>query len=104
MLLLTTSELPEGLVVKDAYSLVWVTHVIQISQKTVVQSIGGFFSGTKNRDEFNEALRGLSAKAPSQANAIIGIQSSSTSQQFSNGAYLYLTLVGTPITYEARSV
>ncbi|MEQ1601329.1 MAG: hypothetical protein HOP04_01695 [Methylophilaceae bacterium] len=102
MLLITTPALPEGLVVKKAWSLVSVTQAIQISRKTVAQSLGGLFTGTNDRDEFKEALRDLAAKAPAQANAITGIQSSSTSQQFANGTFLYLTLIGTPVFYEER--
>jgi hypothetical protein len=42
----------------------------------------------------------LANQAPEGANAIIGIQISTSSQQFTNGTFLYLTAVGTPIIYE----
>jgi uncharacterized protein YbjQ (UPF0145 family) len=96
MLLLTTQTLPEGLIVKEAFSLVLINQAIEVSSK-------GFIRGLleKKRNEYQEALDYLASQAPKEANAIIGIQVSTSTQQFSNGTFLYLTAVGTPVTYSA---
>nr|SHO06821.1 Putative uncharacterized protein [Moritella viscosa] len=54
----------------------------------------------KNKNEYQEAMDLLARSAPSDANAIIGIKATSSTQQFSNGTFLYLTYIGTPITYQ----
>ncbi len=102
MLLLTTTELPEGLLVKQVFNLVIASQPILISRKTIGQSISGLLSGTGNSsDEWADALHNLATRAPSAANAIIGIQCSTATQTFNNGTYLYLTLIGTPVTCES---
>jgi len=95
MLLLTTPTLPEGLVVKQVFSMVFITKPIEISNKGLVR---GFLE--RDRNEYNEALELLEAQAPKGANAIIGIQISTAAQQFSNGTFLYMTITGTPALVE----
>ena len=94
MLLLTTSSLPEGFVVKEVFTMVLVNKTIEVSSKGVLR---GLFE--RNRNEYQEALDFLASQAPNEANAIIGIQVSTSTQQFSNGTFLYLTAVGTPVVY-----
>ena len=95
MLLLTTPTLPEGLVVKQAFTMVLINKQIEVSSKGVIRGLI-----EKKRNEYQEAVDFLAAQAPTGANAIIGIQISTSTQQFTNGTFLYLTAVGTPIYYE----
>lgn len=94
MLLLTTPTLPEGLVLKEAFSLVLANYAIEVSTKGLLR---GLFE--KKRNEYEDAFALLASQAPKEANAIIGIQISTSTQQFANGTFLYLTLVGTPVIY-----
>jgi uncharacterized protein YbjQ (UPF0145 family) len=92
MLLLTTHILPEGYVIKEIFSLLLMNKTIEISNKGMVRGLL-----ERDRNEYNEALELLESQAPEGANAIIGIQIATTTQQFSDGTFLFLTMVGTPI-------
>jgi regulator of nucleoside diphosphate kinase len=94
MLLLTTPTLPQGLIVKEAFSLVLINQAIEVSNKGIIRGLL-----QRKRNEYQEALDFLEAQAPKEANAIIGIQISTSTQQFSNVTFLYLTAVGTPVIY-----
>lgn len=91
MLMITTQNLPEGFKIKQVFPLVMAVHTFQLSKKHIIAKLFGD-QEEKLEDVFND----LASQAPAGANAIIGIQLSSTSQQFSNGALLYLTAIGTP--------
>ncbi|WP_084455205.1 hypothetical protein [Comamonas composti] len=97
MLLLSTETLPENCVIKEMYSLVQVTRAIEVSDKGLIRGIL-----ERKRNEYQEALEQLTLCAPSDANAIIGVKVTSSTQNFSNGTYLYLTYIGTPILYQAK--
>ncbi len=97
MLLLTTESLPEPCKIIEMYSMVQITKTVEVSNKGMLR---GYLERDKN--EYQEALDLLASSAPSEANAIIGIQATSSTQQFSNGTYLYLTYIGTPITYKSE--
>jgi uncharacterized protein YbjQ (UPF0145 family) len=94
MLLLTTPTLPEGCVVTQAFTMILANKMIEISSKGLIRGVL-----EKNRNEYNEAIAFFMGLAPKEANAIIGVQISSSTQQFSNGVFLYLTMVGTPVVY-----
>ena len=94
MLILTTSVLPEGLVIKDMFSMILINHSIRVSAKGLIRGLL-----ERNRNEYQEAIDALVARVPKGANAILGLQVSTATQQFSDGTFLYLTLCGTPITY-----
>ena len=94
MLLLTTQTLPEGMIVKEAFSMILANKAIEISNKGLIRGLL-----ERNRNEYNEALDFFIGLAPQEANAIIGMQVSSSTQHFSNGTFLYLTMVGTPVIY-----
>jgi regulator of nucleoside diphosphate kinase len=98
MLLLTVPTLPENCVVETAYSLVYANHRIEISNKGFLRNL----IEPKNTDEFAVAFELLAKFAPPEANAIIGIQVSTSTQHFSDGTFMYLTLVGTPVQYVMR--
>lgn len=94
MLLLTVPNLPDGCVVNQAFSMILANKIIEISGKGIIRGML-----EKNRNEYTEALEYFIGLAPKEANAIIGVQISSSTQQFSNGVFLYLTIVGTPVAY-----
>lgn len=97
MLLLTTQSLPEGVFIEEAFNMVLINKAIEVSSKGVIRGLL-----ERNRNEYQEAIDFLVNQAPSEANAIIGIQVSTSTQQFSNGTYLYLTAVGTPVVLGKR--
>jgi len=95
MLLLTTEILPTNCGIVEMYSMVQVTKTIEVSNKSFMRSVF-----EKNKNEYQEAMDLLAQSAPSDANAIIGIKVASSTQKFSNGTFLYLTYIGTPVTYQ----
>ncbi len=97
MLLLSTETLPANCEIKVMYSMVQFTRAIEVSKKRVIRS---FLD--RNKNEYQEALDQLATCAPSDANAIIGIKATSSTQQFSDGTYMFLTYIGTPITYQTN--
>lgn len=99
MLLLTTPTLPEGYVIEEVFSMLLANKTIEISNKGMVRGLL-----ERGRNEYNEALELLENQAPEGANAIIGIQISTTTQQFSDGTFMYLTMVGTPIACKKTEV
>jgi regulator of nucleoside diphosphate kinase len=80
---------------RQAFSMVLVNKMIEISSKGLIRGVL-----EKNRNEYNEALDFFISQAPREANAIVGVQISTSTQQFSDGTFLYLTIAGTPIFYE----
>jgi regulator of nucleoside diphosphate kinase len=94
MLLLTTESLPIGLEIKEMFSMVQITKPVEISSKGVIR---GLLEAKKN--EYQEALEMLAQVAPSNANAIVGIKVTTSTQSFSNGTFLYITYIGTPVIY-----
>lgn len=67
---------------------------IEISDKGLMRGIMD-----RNKNEYNEAIEYFKRLAPREANAIIGVQISTSAQNFSNGTFLYLTIAGTPVLY-----
>lgn len=94
MLLLSTDHIPVSHEIQTVFDMVEVTYPIQISSKGVVQ---GFLE--RNRNEHQEAMDLLVQAAPAGANAIIGIKVTSAAQAFSDGSFLYLTYIGTPVAF-----
>ncbi|MCK9744185.1 hypothetical protein [Pseudomonas syringae] len=94
-LLLTTENLPEGIAVKEVFGMIQVTGPVEVSNKGLVR---GFFE--RNKNEYREVIDAFINSAPSEANAIIGVQISTAVQNFSNGTFLYVTYVGTPAVLE----
>ena len=97
MLLLSTETLLANCEIIEMYSMIQITRSIEVSNKGLIR---GFLE--RNKNEYQEALDQLAECAPSGANAIIGIKATSSTQQFSNGTYMYLTYIGTPITYQSN--
>jgi regulator of nucleoside diphosphate kinase len=91
-LLLTTDKLPEGMVVAEVFNMVQFTGTVELSERGIVV---GLFE--RKRTEYQDIVDAFSASAPNEANAIIGVQMSTSTQAFSDTTYLYITYVGTPV-------
>lgn len=52
------------------------------------------------KNEYQEVIDSFADSAPDEANAILGVQIATSSQQFSNGTFLYVTYIGTPAIIE----
>lgn len=94
MLMLTTS-LPAHLKLVKSFPMIWSVSQVEISNKGLLKKV---LQGAGN--EYQEAFDALNGQVPAEANAVVGIQVSTTSQEFSNGTFLYVTLIGTPVLYE----
>ena len=92
-ILFSTDQMPAGMEVKQIYSMVQVTGTVEISNKGIVR---GFLE--RNNNEYQKVMDKLISYAPSEANAIIGVQISTAAQAFNNATYLYVTYIGTPAT------
>lgn len=99
MTITTTETLPEHLKIKSMFSMIEITHKIQISQKGWIK---GFLE--RKRDEHQEALDKLIENAPAEANAIISVKHSTTTHTFPQGTFLFITYIGTPVVLEEKNV
>ena len=95
--LFTTENLPQGLVVKDVFGMIQVTGAVEVSNKGMMR---GLLERKKN--EYQEVIESFVNSAPAEANAILGVQVSTSSQQFRNGTFLYITYIGTPAIIEGQ--
>lgn len=82
--LLTVEAAPAGYEVREVFTL------IQFTKRLKVTETGA------SAAECQEALDVLSAAAPDRANAVIGVQLTSTAVVVGGEVYLYLTYLGTP--------
>ena len=94
-ILLTSDNLPEGMSVKQVFGLTQVTGTVEVSKKGMIRGLL-----EKDKNEFQEVIDSFIKSAPAEANAIIGVQISTSSQQFTNGTFLYVTYIGTPAVIE----
>lgn len=94
MLMITTTSLPDGMVLKDVYPLVFCMTPIQVSGKRVVQTVKEFFVDPGN--PYEQAFENLQSQAPQEANAIIGIQMSTCSITVGREVIMQISLIGTP--------
>ncbi|MGN6280362.1 hypothetical protein [Frateuria sp.] len=94
MLFLTTQSLPDGLVIEQAFSMVMTSKTIEISNHNSLR-----VAMTGSNGDFDELLALLDDQAPADANAIIGIQTSTSIVHLPTGNFLYVTIAGTPIVY-----
>lgn len=56
--------------------------------------------GEKN--EYQEAIDAFVNNCPNEANAVLGVKISTSSQQFNNGTFIYVTYIGTPAIIEEK--
>lgn len=93
--LFTTDNLPEGIVVKEVFGMIQITGTVEVSNKGMIR---GLFE--RKRNEYQEVIDAFVDTAPTEANAILGVQISTSSQSFNNGTFLYVTYIGTPAIIE----
>lgn len=93
--LFTTENLPEGLVVKEVFGMIQITGTVEVSNKSLIR---GIFE--RKRNEYQEVIDAFVETAPKEANAILGVQISTSAQNFNNGTFLYVTYIGTPAIIE----
>jgi regulator of nucleoside diphosphate kinase len=90
-ILFSTDQMPSGMEVKKSYSMVQVTGTVEISNKGLIRGIL-----ERNNNEYQKVMNQLISFAPSEANAIIGVQISTAVQNFNNSSFLYISYIGTP--------
>lgn len=93
--LFTTENLPEGCIVKETFGMIQVTGTVEVSNKGIIRGML-----QRNKNEYQEVIDSFVDSAPDEANAILGVQIATSSQQFSNGTFLYVTYIGTPAIIE----
>ena len=93
--LFTTENLPEGCIVKETFGMIQVTGTVEVSSKGMIRGML-----QRNKNEYQEVIDSFADSAPDEANAILGVQIATSSQQFSNGTFLYVTYIGTPAIIE----
>lgn len=96
-LILTTDVLPDGVVVKEVFSMIQLTGTVEVSSKGLIRGLL-----EKNKNEYQEIIDSFVRSAPTEANAIIGVQISTSAQSFNNGTFLYVTYIGTPAVLEGN--
>ncbi len=90
-ILFSTDQMPIGIEIKQIYAMIQVSGTVEISKKGLLR---GIFD--RNKNEYQEILDRFIGHAPSEANAVIGVQISTAAQAFNNGSFLYVTYIGTP--------
>ena len=90
-MLFTTDTVPVGMEIKKMYPMTQFTGRIEISNKGLFRAVMD-----KNRNEYQEIMESFARHAPVEANAIIGVQISTSAQKLDDGTFLYVTYIGTP--------
>ncbi|MBT1451808.1 hypothetical protein KJ365_13025 [Glaciecola sp. XM2] len=96
-LILTTQQPPESMAVVEVFDMVQFTGTVEISERAVVV---GLYE--RKRTEYQDIVDAFSASAPAEANAILGVQVSTSTQAFKDVTYLYITYIGTPVVLMAH--
>lgn len=91
-LILTSDKLPQDMAIAEIYSMIQFTGTVEISERGVIV---GLFE--RKRTEYQDIIDHFSACAPPDANAIMGVQVSTSTQAFGDVSYLYITYIGTPV-------
>jgi len=95
MTIVTVENLPDKFKVTEMYQMIQSTYKWKVSQKGLIEALI-----SRNSNEYQEALSTFMALAPREANAIIGTKVSTCTQTFSEGTYMFITHIGTPVRYE----
>ncbi|HML83107.1 MAG TPA: hypothetical protein PKE37_15220 [Thiomonas arsenitoxydans] len=94
--LYTLQTPPEGFKCTRMFAMIQITRQIKISQIGLLEALT-----SSGKDPYQQSLDTFADLAPQEANAILGVQLSTATQHFTNGTFLYLTYIGTPVTMEA---
>jgi hypothetical protein len=116
MLLLTTSSLPDGLFIKQAFSIVLVQETFGVPSRRKPSDVSlkmdlRFYKADsveeltrikleEHQKQYQDVFNSLASQAPQEANAIIGIQIATSILNSSEETCLILTAIGTPIVYD----
>lgn len=95
MLVLSTDVIPDFYKVSDVHGFIEYTHRIEISNKGLIRGIT-----ERNRNEHQEAYDGFVRSAANKGNVLYGVKISTSTAQFKEGTYLYITYYGTLATIE----
>jgi hypothetical protein len=94
--ILTGNVIPSNVAIEEAFSAVIATVMVKQSSTSVMDALTAKFTG--HRDATNEELfNALAALCPPEATVMLGLQITGAIHQFSNGAFLVLTGVATPV-------
>ncbi|WP_114193329.1 hypothetical protein [Edaphovirga cremea] len=97
MLTLSTDVIPEIYRITNVHGFIEYTHRIEISNKGLIRNFT-----ERNRNEHQEAYEAFVRSAGNQGNVIYGVKISTSTAQFKEGIYLYITYYGTLATIEER--
>lgn len=75
--------------------MIQITGTVEVSNKGMIRELF-----ERKRNEYQEVIDAFVDTAPTEANAILGVQISTSSQSFNNGTFLYVTYIGTPAIIE----
>ena len=89
----TTDLLPENMVIQEMFSMIQYTGSIQ-TNFSWIKTAKHLVAGKTNENQ--EILNAFMSYAPPEANCILGVQISNTSQHVDGSTYFYTTYIGTP--------
>jgi uncharacterized protein YbjQ (UPF0145 family) len=96
VLLLTTPHIPGDHQILEVFDMVTIYQTIRISPLAATEGLPA-----KGRNEYKEAFDAFrkAVKEYTSANAVLSVNVAISSQQFSEGTYLYVNISGTPVRY-----
>ncbi|MEN4545185.1 hypothetical protein ABEG75_19395 [Pantoea agglomerans] len=97
MLVLSSSVIPDIYKTVKVHGFVEYTHRIEISNKGLIRNIS-----ERNRNEHQEAYEGFINSASAEGNVIYGVGISTSTAQFKEATYMYMTYYGTLATIENK--
>jgi regulator of nucleoside diphosphate kinase len=93
MVLLTTDKLPNNKKIDFLFTMTQYTGMVEVSSKGIIRK-----RLEKDKNEYQEVLNSFINTAPTEANVIMNVRVSTTTQEYTNGTFMYLTYIGTPAT------
>ena len=88
MILFTTDKLPNDTKIDSLFTMTQYTGMVEVSNKGIRRE-----RLEKDRNEYQEVLDCFMNTAPTEANAIINVRVSTTTQEYTNGTFMYLTYI-----------
>lgn len=98
MLVLSTDVIPDIYEINDVHGFIEYTHRIEISNKGLIRNFT-----ERNRNEHQEAYDGFVKSVGNEGNIIYGVKISTSTAQFKEGTYLYITYYGTLATVSEKN-
>jgi uncharacterized protein YbjQ (UPF0145 family) len=97
MLMVTTESVP-GYEIKEVFGVVSMQGSIAIAEKGFIRAFW-----QRKRNKHQDLIDGFAKSAPLEANAIIGIRTSTSSQAFADKTLLIVLLTGTAAKIEKKA-